>query len=157
MSEGGDVTILVCLNVVVVVTQRYHLVRRVLPELLQRVEVVGDVPGDEVDPELVHEVVEPLAGLHLEVPDHKGRQRHVSVSGCAGVPRPTVPAAAWSPVVPRPGHGSAQFDGHPTLTFRSAGLVTAAPSTLYLGIEVLPSLHGMMASCPAQLQLRIQA
>ena len=99
LSEGGDVTILVCLNVVVVVTQRYHLVRRVLPDLLQRVEVVGDVPGDEVDPELVHEVVEPLAGLHLEVPDHKGRQRHVSVSGCAGVPRPTVPAAGplWSP------------------------------------------------------------
>ena len=79
---------------VVVVTQRYHLVRRVLPDLLQRVEVVGDVPGHEVDPQLVHEVVESLAGLHLEVPDHAGRQRHVSVSGCAGVPRPTV----WCPL-----------------------------------------------------------
>ena len=91
------------LVVFVFVTQRYHLVRRVLPDLLQRVEVVGDVPGDEVDPQLVHEVVESLAGLHLEVPDHAGRQRHVSVSGCAGVPRPTV----WCPLVPAGGQVTA--------------------------------------------------
>ena len=67
------------LVVFVFVTQRYHLVRRVLPDLLQRVEVVGDVPGDEVDPQLVHEVVESLAGLHLEVSNHElGKGWHVA-------------------------------------------------------------------------------
>ena len=63
-------------------------------------------------------------------------------------------STVWCPLVPWwPGHGSAQFDGHPTLTFRSAGLVTAAPSTL----EVLRCCQAYMPWRHIQIQLQLQA
>ena len=57
-----------------------------MANLLERVEVVGDVPGDDVHRELVHEVIEALAGLHLEISDHDGRQSHCIGVGVLVVP-----------------------------------------------------------------------
>ena len=81
----------------IILTKCNHFVILVLTELLERIEIVGDVPGDDVDAKFVptlttwitidpfdnspssHEVVEALAGFHLEISDHEGREGHGEV------------------------------------------------------------------------------
>ena len=45
-------------------------------DLLQRVEVVGDLPGEDVHPHLVHELVKALGALHLEATNHDVWEHH---------------------------------------------------------------------------------